>query len=182
MNTNRPVANYWVRANPNVGTTGFVGGVNSAILRYAGAPNADPVSTQTPSTNPLMEASLQPLTNLPAPGLPTLSGVDVDINLDIVFDFASLKFKVNGATFNEPSVPVLLQILSGTPPTSLLPAGSIYTLPPNKVIQISMPGGSTGSPVSFSPRFETHSDFVQHLPAPDSFTRCKSRLSKLFQN
>ncbi|RXW19659.1 hypothetical protein EST38_g6210 [Candolleomyces aberdarensis] len=130
LNTNQPVANYWVRANPDVGTTGFVGGVNSAILRYVGAPNADPVSTQTPSTNPLMEASLQPLTNLPAPGLPTLSGVDVDINLDILFDFASLKFK----------------ILSGTPPASLLPAGSIYTLPPNKVIQISMPGGSTGSP------------------------------------
>lgn len=102
----------------------------------------------TPFTNPLMEASLQPLTNLAAPGLPNVNGADVSINLDIVFDFASLKFKVNGATFDEPTVPVLLQILSGTPPASLLPAGSVYTLPPNKVIQISMPGGSTGSPVS----------------------------------
>ncbi|RXW17053.1 hypothetical protein EST38_g8806 [Candolleomyces aberdarensis] len=146
LNTNRPVANYWVRANPNVGTTGFAGGINSAILRYVGAPNADPVSTQTPNSSPLLETNLHPLTSPAAPGLPTATGVDVNINLDIVFDFASLTFKVNGATFDHPSVPVLLQILSGTPPTSLLPAGSIYALPANKVVQISMPGGSTGSP------------------------------------
>lgn len=98
----------------------------------------------------MLETNLHPLTNPAAPGLPTATGVDVDINLDILFDFASLKFNVNGVTFNEPSVPVLLQILTGRPPASLLPAGSIYALPPNKNIQISMPGGSTGSPVSAS--------------------------------
>ncbi|RXW15277.1 hypothetical protein EST38_g10573 [Candolleomyces aberdarensis] len=146
LNTNRVIANYWIRANPNLGTTGFVGGLNSAILRYVGAPNADPVSTQAPSTNPLIEASLQPLTSPAAPGPPAPDGADVNINLDILFDPASLTFKVNGAAFDEPSVPVLLQILSGTPPSSLLPAGSVYTLPPNKVIQISMPGGSIGGP------------------------------------
>ncbi|TEB23093.1 laccase 2 precursor [Coprinellus micaceus] len=147
LNTNQPVANYWIRANPNLGTTGFAGGLNSAILRYNGAPDADPISSQTPNSAPLLETNLHPLTNPAAPGVPTVGAADVNINLDILFDFASLKFKVNSALFEEPSVPVLLQILSGaTSPAALLPAGSIYSLPKNKVVEISIPGGSVGSP------------------------------------
>jgi iron transport multicopper oxidase len=30
----------------------------------------------------------------------------------------------------------------------LLPTGSVYVLPANSVIELSLPGGSTGSPVS----------------------------------
>ncbi|TEB23091.1 yellow laccase [Coprinellus micaceus] len=147
LTTNQPVANYWIRANPNLGTRGFAGGLNSAILRYSGAPDADPTSTQTPNSNPLVEANLHPLSNAAAPGTPTLGAADVTLNLNIVFDFQALKFRVNGAIFNEPSVPVLLQILSGASTAQdLLPAGSVYVLPRNKVIEVSMPGGSTGSP------------------------------------
>ncbi|RXW16493.1 hypothetical protein EST38_g9361 [Candolleomyces aberdarensis] len=147
LNANQPVANYWVRANPNIGTTGFAGGLNSAILRYVGAPNADPVSTNSPNSNPLLETDLHPLTSPAAPGIPTPGAADVNINLDILFDFASLAFQVNGVTFHEPTVPVLLQILSGaSSAASLLPAGSIYELPANKVIELSIPGGSVGSP------------------------------------
>ncbi|CAA7270051.1 unnamed protein product [Cyclocybe aegerita] len=47
---------------------------------------------------------------------------------------------VNGATFTSTMVPVLLQIMS------LLPSGSVYTLPVNSVIELSIPGGSVGSP------------------------------------
>lgn len=51
-------------------------------------------------------------------------------------------------TFLPPSVPVLLQILSGAKAAQdLLPSGSVYTLPPNKVIEISIPGGTPGAPV-----------------------------------
>ncbi|KAF6749971.1 laccase 2 precursor [Ephemerocybe angulata] len=147
LNTNQPVANYWIRADPDVGTTGFAGGINSAILRYIGAPNADPTTTQTPNSNPMVETNLHPLTNAAAPGTPTLGAADVNLNLDILFDFPTLKFKVNGATFDEPTVPVLLQILSGaSTPATLLPAGSVYVLPKNKVIELSLPGGSVGSP------------------------------------
>ena len=42
-----------------------------------------------------------------------------------------------------PDVPVLLQILSGVKkPEELLPQGSIIGLPANKVIEISLPGGT----------------------------------------
>ena len=48
---------------------------------------------------------------------------------------------VNGVQFVPPNVPVLLQILSGTTnPSQLLPNGSIYALPANSTIEISMPG------------------------------------------
>ncbi|CAA7265189.1 unnamed protein product [Cyclocybe aegerita] len=146
LNTNRPIGNYWIRAHPNIGPQGFVGGLNSAILRYWGAPNADPTTTSSVS-NPMLETNLHPLTNAGAPGVPTLGAADVNINFDILFDFASLTFNVNGATFHPPTVPVLLQIMSGAmTPSALLPPGSVYVLPPNKVVELSLPGGSIGSP------------------------------------
>ncbi|KAJ3794319.1 laccase 1 [Lentinula aff. detonsa] len=99
-----------IRANPNNGNTGFTGGINSAILRYSGAPVADPVTVQT-SINPLHETSLVPLANPGAPGNATANGVDVDLNLVLSF---SLTFTAE-----------------------LLPSGSVYTLPLNSVIQLS---------------------------------------------
>ncbi|GLB41428.1 putative multicopper oxidase family protein [Lyophyllum shimeji] len=149
LTADQPVGNYWVRAMPNIGSTTFDGGLNSAVLRYAGAPNADPTTSQTGS-NPMLETDLHPLVNPAAPGQPVAGGADVDLNLAITFDFASLKFSVNGATFAPPTVPVLLQIMSGaTTAQSLLPAGSVYTLPPNKVIELTIPGGAVGSPHPF---------------------------------
>lgn len=58
-------------------------------------------------------------------------------------------FEVNGVTFESPSVPVLLQILSGTQsPSQLLPSGSVYALPGNSTIELSIPGGAIGGGVS----------------------------------
>lgn len=58
-----------------------------------------------------------------------------------------------------PTVPVLLQILSGAQAaTDLLPAGVLYTLPPNKVIELSMPGLAAGGPVSFRHRLSDYSN------------------------
>ena len=60
-------------------------------------------------------------------------------------------WEINGAQFNPPSVPVLLQILSGQfDAHQLLPNGSVYGLPPNKVIEITIPGGF---PVSVQCKF-----------------------------
>ena len=148
---NQPISNYWIRANPSQGATGFDDGINSAILRYIGAPVVDPTTSEVASTNPLLETNLHPLSNPGAPGTHTSGAADVNLNLDIAFDLLDLKFTVNDATFTTPTVPVLLQILSGVHTAQdLLPSGSVYVLPPNKVIEISIPGGSIGSPVSGS--------------------------------
>jgi iron transport multicopper oxidase len=151
LNANQPVNNYWIRTLPDVSNTlGFAGGVNSAILRYVGAPVADPTTTQSPSLHPYSEADAVPLENPGAPGAPHIGGADVLINLNLVFEAAEIKFSVNGAVFNPPTVPVLLQILSGAHSAQdLLPPGSVYTLPPNKVVEVSIPGGVLGSPHPF---------------------------------
>ena len=58
-------------------------------------------------------------------------------------------FDVNGVSFVPPTVPVLLQILSGAANASdLLPAGSIYGLSPNKSVELTIPGGVLNIPVS----------------------------------
>ena len=149
LSTNKTVANYWIRANPNVGTVGFDGGVNSAILRYFGAAIADPTTNSTAS-NLLLETNLHPLSSPAAPGVATPGAADINLNLALDFDFTTLQFTVNGATFTPPTLPVLLQILNGAAATDLLPSGSVYLLPTNSVVEISIPGGSVGSPVSFS--------------------------------
>lgn len=58
------------------------------------------------------------------------------------------QFTVNGVAYTSPTVPVLLQMLSGAKnPNELLPSGSIYNLPPNKSVEISIPAGVVGGNV-----------------------------------
>ncbi len=63
-----------------------------------------------------------------------------------------MTFSINGVSFVPPTVPVLLQILSGTQDASdLLPAGSVYGLTGGATIEISLPGGVVGGGVSSLP-------------------------------
>ena len=63
------------------------------------------------------------------------------------------EFFINDVAFVPPSVPALLQILSGTVAASdLLPSGSYYSLPSNSSIEISFSmgsGGAAGAPHPF---------------------------------
>ena len=62
---------------------------------------------------------------------------------------ARTAFLINGVSFVPPTVPVLLQILSGAKHASdLLPTGSVYGLDPNKSVELTIPGGAVGGPVS----------------------------------
>ena len=149
---NKPIGNYWIRSQPNQdrGSQGFANGINSAILRYAGAPTLNPETTFLPSNRPLNEADLCPLQYKPAPGSPSANGADLALTIRHEFDFDTSTFKVNGVTWIPPTVPVLLQILSGAHlAQDLLPKGSIYPLPRNKAIELSLPGTdpNQGGPV-----------------------------------
>ncbi|KAG6907930.1 hypothetical protein DXG01_006860 [Tephrocybe rancida] len=153
--TDQKVANYRIRALPNSGKgdlpLNFNGGINSAILRYKGAPETEPTSSEKATPKLLDESELRPLLlDARAPGAPYPGGADVNINLDIGVNFQTLKFLMNNVSFAPPSVPVLLQILSGAKTAQeLMPSGSVYTLPRNKVIEITIPGGSPGGPHPF---------------------------------
>lgn len=61
MNADQPVGNYWIRAEPNFGLTGFENGVNTAILRYVGAPPIDPKTKPNNCSRLLNEVDLHPL-------------------------------------------------------------------------------------------------------------------------
>ncbi|KAJ7166988.1 laccase [Mycena filopes] len=150
LTANQAVSNYWIRTVANGGTAGFANGINSAILRYAGATVADPATNATTAAAPLVETNLHPLVPSVVPGRPVAGGVDVALNLVIALDFTTFTFTVNGAEWVPPTAPVLLQILSGAHTAAeLLPTGSVYTLPPNSVVEISIPGGSPGAPHPF---------------------------------
>ncbi|KAI0637513.1 laccase [Trametes polyzona] len=145
LTADQEVDNYWIRALPNAGTVSFSGGVNSAILRYSGAAEVEPTTELVTSTNPLVETDLVPLENPAAPGDAVVGGVDYALSLN--FSFNGSNFFINGATFVPPTVPVLLQILSGASSASdLLPSGSVFSLPSNSTIELSFPMTATNAP------------------------------------
>ncbi|KAG9309086.1 laccase C [Chiua virens] len=111
VTANQTAGNYWIRAGPPGGT--FTGGINSAILRYNGAPVQDPTSAPGPYQLSFDEGALHPLINPAAPGIPQIGQADVNIQLAPGIN-ASRYFTINGVAYEDPPVPVLLQILSGT--------------------------------------------------------------------
>ncbi|KAJ4491939.1 laccase lcc5 [Lentinula edodes] len=149
LEANQSVDNYWIRADPSTGTSGYAGGINSAILRYSGAADSEPGTPEVTSVLALNETQLVPLENPGAPGEPEVGGVDYALNLAMAF--TGTAFTINGYSFTSPTVPVLLQILSGAETAdSLLPTGSVYALPTNSTIEISIPsGGLAGFPHPF---------------------------------
>ena len=64
---------------------------------------------------------------------------------------------MNGVGFEDPSVPVLLQILYGaTSPQELVPEGSIYGINRGDVVEITIPAGALAGPVSPQPTVESY--------------------------
>ncbi|KAI0923400.1 laccase [Taiwanofungus camphoratus] len=142
LEADQPINNYWIRAVPDTAPATPNG---LAILRYVGAPLLEPTTKQIASSNSLLETNLHPLTNPAAPGGNDLNGADVNINLN--FTSAHGVFFVNGVQYIPPPLPVLLQILNGSySAQDLLPAGSVYTLPRNKTIQVTMPALAFAGP------------------------------------
>ncbi|KAH7891007.1 laccase 3 [Phlebopus sp. FC_14] len=159
LEANQPVDNYWIRALPGTFPSNFSNGINSAILRYAGAPLEEPPTRTWPQVNVLNETDLHARDNAVAPGLPYPGGADVSINLVAMMDNVSLQFYMNGVTYHPPSTPTLMQILSGARGIADLQSqGTVYTLPPNKVIEISFPTEFLPTPHPF--HLHGHSFYV----------------------
>jgi FtsP/CotA-like multicopper oxidase with cupredoxin domain len=150
VTANQPVGNYWIRSLSSVANASFDGGQNMAILRYQGASDEDPTSDAGPYEISFDEGTLHPLINPGAPGIPEIGQADVNLVLSPGFTSEGY-FTLGNVTYLSAPVPVLLQILSGARDASqLLPNGSVYVLPQNKVIEISFPNpdAAPGGPVS----------------------------------
>jgi len=148
LHADQKIDNYRVRAlsNSGVGAYNFTNGLNSGILRYKGAREEEPKTSQSSHLVALREGDLQPLEKPGAPGMPYPGGADVVLNFTLGFDDGTVLFSMNNVTYVSPTVPVLLQVLSGAQHAQdLLPKGSVYTLPSNKVIEINFFGGDAPS-------------------------------------
>ncbi|KAG2150987.1 laccase [Suillus clintonianus] len=140
----QPVDNYWLRSLPDAAGATYEGGTNTAILRYKGARMADPTTVNTSSINPLDETNLHALINPGAPGTPGYGKADINLNLEV--SLPGVQYLVNGVSYQPPTVPVLLQILTGTDPSHLLPNGSVITLEANKVVELTLSTTGPGGP------------------------------------
>ncbi|KAF7351508.1 Laccase A [Mycena sanguinolenta] len=168
LNADQAVDNYWIRTVANGGTSGFDNGINSAILRYVGADDVDPTTNQTTATAALVETDLHPLVATAVPGTAEVGGADVTMNLAITLDVTTFQFEINGVAYTSPTVPVLLQILSGAQTAAdLLPSGSVFTLPANSVVELSIPGGTAGAPHPF--HLHGHNFFVVRSAGNDTY-------------
>jgi len=144
LTANQPVGNYWIRAPPTGGVAGPTGNPNlnvsnvKAILRYAGAPIQDPTSVSVGATMPLLEQNLHTLVN---PGSP---GGDVPADVSILLNISQPHppfWEVNGISWIPPTVPALLQILSGAKdPSDFIPTEQLFVLPRNAIVEVNIPG------------------------------------------
>ena len=84
LTANQPIDNYWVRAatppDDQPKLVGFEGGINSAILRYVGAPKRDSQTHQRSHVNLLQETDLHPLVDPTAVSVGCLSPLLVDFS------------------------------------------------------------------------------------------------------
>ncbi|KAJ7513132.1 laccase, partial [Mycena galericulata] len=151
VRADQKIDNYWIRTVPFIAgvSASNQSDVNVAILHYKYAElEVEPASKQI-GFELLREQDLVPLATPPA-----LEGsgteADIKINLEIGIDVQGNAFTVNGNTYAPPSIPVLLQILSGaTNPHDIMPNGSVFSIPRDKLVEVTIPGGSPLAPHPF---------------------------------
>lgn len=141
FNATQAVDNYWINApftggnaalNPNMNPL-----LTRAILRYYGAPTADPTAPYAPSSSgALVEADLRPLIPEPAP--------EPDLSLVLSLRVVNLSGAVNDVSYRSPTVPTLNQVLNGaTNLGGFNVTESTFVLPADAVVKIVFPPDST---------------------------------------
>ncbi|TEB37778.1 Cu-oxidase-domain-containing protein [Coprinellus micaceus] len=156
LHANQTKANYWIRARPNVGFGDLenivTGGINSAILRYVGAPEVEPPVPQLPlplPKLPLLEPDLHPLSDEIAEELTREPDFARTLQIGRT-NGSNPVFTINGTAWTVPPMPIMLQILSGAKNVSeLMPKGSIYELKRGWVVELTVPNFVIGAPHPF---------------------------------
>ncbi|KAJ7176104.1 putative laccase 1d precursor [Mycena crocata] len=142
LNANQSVDNYWIRAPPTGGSPAnnpnFNPNLTLAILRYEGAPEVEPTTVNVPGLK-MDDGLMHPIAS-EHPGQLGSGPPDFAMTLNIAQPTAPF-FEINGVSYLSPSLPVLLQLLSGAAkPHDFLPSEQVILLPSNSIIEISIPG------------------------------------------
>ncbi|KAK7046367.1 laccase 3 [Favolaschia claudopus] len=146
LHANQSVDNYWIRAPPTGGSPNnnpnFQPNLTLAILRYVGAPEVEPKTVDVPGTK-LNDSLMHPIAS-EGPGSLGSKPPDFAKVLKITQSPNSPFFDINGISYLSPSLPVLLQLLSGAgKPNDFLPSEQVIILPTNSIIDITIPGNGS---------------------------------------
>jgi iron transport multicopper oxidase len=143
LNANQAVANYWINAiiaggNP-AHNLNLNGTLSRAILRYEGAPDAEPLAPMGSGPTGadaivLNEWELAPLVPIPAPE------PDFSLTWDTFMPVgAPAQWEINNISYVSPTVPTLVKVLDGeTQPGDFNPSENTFIFPPNKTVQITI--------------------------------------------
>ncbi|KAJ7624386.1 laccase 3 [Roridomyces roridus] len=144
LNANQSISNYWIRAPPTGGNLAsnpnFNSSLSLAILRYEGAPAVEPGPDSVNVVGAKLDDSLMHPIASEGPGKLGSGPADKTIILNISQPTPPL-FDINGISYVSPSLPVLLQLLSGAAqPTDFMPSEQVIVLPTNAIVDIVIPG------------------------------------------
>ncbi|KAJ7066264.1 laccase 3 [Mycena amicta] len=142
LHANQTVDNYWIRAPPMGGSPAnnpnYNPSLTLAILRYEGAPAVEPTTVDTPGLA-MDDGLMHPIAS-EGPGKLGSGPPDLAVTLNIAQPNLPF-FDINGISYQSPSLPVLLQLLSGaSKPQDFIPSEQLILLPPNSIVDISIPG------------------------------------------
>ncbi|KAJ6480928.1 Cu-oxidase-domain-containing protein [Mycena sanguinolenta] len=147
VTANQPIANYWINAIIAGGNPAHNANLNStlsrAILRYAGAPDAEPLVPmgQGPTgadANMLNEWELVPLVPIPAPepdfNITYVTAMTPNASSPTGFNTA---WTINNIAYVSPTTPTLVKVLEGeTQAADFAPTENTFLFPANKTIQV----------------------------------------------
>ncbi|CAE6417896.1 unnamed protein product [Rhizoctonia solani] len=148
VEANQTIANYWIRSPMTVANAANNANLDAtnvfAVLRYQGAPNAEPTTEQgTAIGTPLVEENLHALINPGAPGGSNPADVQVNLTIGRTTIDGKVAFTFNGIQYKSPSLPTLLKILANNATTNADFGTDEHTLalPFNKTIELVITGG-----------------------------------------
>ncbi|KAJ7140596.1 laccase 17, partial [Mycena crocata] len=150
LTANKKVDNYWIRAPMEAkGSSKTLDKDNvKAILRYAGAPVRDPVTTLALMGPVALKSGLleeYQLATLIDPGAPGGSApADHIIDLDFGTGGSGI-WEINGVVYTPPTLPTLLNIINGaTVPGDFTVGESTFILTQNEVVELRIHGSNNG--------------------------------------
>jgi len=181
LDANQPVNNYWFRApidvqgnNPELDPDNV-----KAILRYVGAPIADPVTTALVppvpakgggggggNVGPLQEFQLATLIDPGSPG----GDVPPDHRLNLTFASPGPGvWAINGEVYVPPTLPTLLKIINGaTVADDFNTSEHTFILKQNEIVELEIHGSDLGITHPF--HLHGHAfDIVKSIAGPENF-------------
>ncbi|KAF7352053.1 Multicopper oxidase [Mycena venus] len=177
LTANQTPQNYWIRTPMTLaGSSPLLDKENvKGILRYAGAPIADPVTSALVSpvaldnggsAGMLQEFQLATLINPGAPG----GSAPADHVIDLDFDAAGNGiWEINGIVYTPPDLPTLLKIINGaTVASDFNVSEHTFILTQNEVVELRIHGADHGITHPF--HLHGHAfDIVQSASGPPNY-------------